>query len=451
LEAGIDGDAYLEHLAEAVRIRTVSFEERARNDPGDILALHAFLRDTYPLTMQKHCTVEAVNDLSLLITWEGTDPDLDPILLMAHMDTVPVEEGTEDDWEVDPFSGEIVDGELWGRGTLDDKGPLITVMEAVEHLLGTGFEPTHTVLIALGHDEEIGGLEGAKQIAELLRERGVRPWFVVDEGGGVADEIPPLTQRQVALVKTAEKGYLSLELKAVGQGGHSSAPPRSTSIGRIAAAVKRLEAKPFPARVGVLEPLFSALGPGLDPRLRRLLDNLRFTGTLVARVLSRQPATAALIRTTTAVTMISGGVKENVLPQEAWAVVNFRILQGDTTASVTDRVERLVGPGISVEQHGINRTEPSATSSTESAAWDVVRRSVEETYPDALVAPWTLSAATDSRYFADIAGDVYGFASFTTPIDAFDRIHGTGERMRTSDAEQAVSFFCRLIRNAQPS
>jgi carboxypeptidase PM20D1 len=448
LEPGIDGEAYLEHLAEAVRIRTVSFEER--NHPGDIYAVHTFLRDTYPLTMQKHCTVETVNDLSRLITWEGTDPDLDPIVLMAHMDTVPVEEGTEADWEVDPFSGAIVGDELWGRGTLDDKGPLIAVMEAVEHLLGTGFEPRRTVMIALGHDEEIGGLEGAAHTAALLRERGVRPWFVIDEGGAVVDELPPLTKRQVALVKTSEKGHITLKLTAAGQGGHSSTPPKSTAIGNLATAIKRLEAKPFPARVGVLEPLFTALRPGLDPRTGRVVDNLRFTGPLVARALSRQPETDALIRTTTAVTMVSGGVKENVLPQEAWAIVNFRILQGDSLASVVERVEKLVGPGVSVEPHGTHRDEPSRVSSTESDAWGVVKQSIEETYPDALVAPWILTGATDSRHFADIAGDVYGFGAFTLAIGEYG-IHGTGERMRTSDAEPAVSFFCRLIRNAQPS
>ena len=441
IEPGVDGDAFLEHLAHAVRIRTVSHEEPERNHSEAFVELHAFLRGTYPLAMQERCTVEAVNDLSLLITWEGNDPDLDPILLMAHMDTVPIEAGTEDDWEVEPFSGETVDGELWGRGTLDDKGPLIAVMEAVEHLLGTGFEPRRTVMIALGHDEEIGGIEGAAHTAALLGERGIRPWFVVDEGGGVADEIPPLTKQQVALVKTAEKGFLSLKLTAVGRGGHSSVPARSSAIGNLAAAIRKLESKPFPARVGALEPLFAALRPGFEPRTRRVLDNLRFSGPLVARVLSRRPATDALIRTTTAVTIVSGGVKENILPYEAWAVVNFRILHGDTTTSVIDRVERLVGSDIAVEPYGTQRREPSRVSSVESEAWHVVKLSIEETYPDALVAPWTLAAGTDSRHLADIAGDIYGFGPFTSAIDAFDRIHGTGERMRVDDAEAMVSFF----------
>ncbi len=449
IEPGIDGDAFLEHLAEAVRIRTVSYEEAQRNHPGPFYDLHSFLRHTYPLTTQKHCTVEAVNDLSLLITWEGTDPDLDPIVLMAHMDTVPVEEGTEKAWDVDPFSGDIVEGELWGRGTLDDKGPLIAVMEAVEHLLGIGFEPNRTVMIAFGHDEEIGGIEGAAHTAALLRDRGVRPWFVLDEGGWVVDHAPPLTSEPVALVGTAEKGYLDLELTAVGESGHSSSPPRSTAIGKLSAAVRRLEENPLPARVEVMEPQFKALGDRIDRRLRPFLTNLRVFGPLVSRVLGRQPQLDPSIRTTTAVTMIEGGVKPNVLPQRAWAVANFRILPGDTIASVTAHVERIVGPDIAVEPHGRNRQEPSGFSSTESEAWLVLERSILETFPEAAVAPWIVYGATDSRYFRDFAGDVYGFNGFTGDGELLGRFHGTGERIRTSDAEQAVSFFCRLIRNAQ--
>lgn len=449
LEPGIDAQAFLDHLGAAIRLRTVSFAERERNDPGDMYALHAFLRDTYPLTLKKHCAVQFVNDLSLLITWEGSDPDLDPIVLMAHMDTVPVEEATEDDWEHDPFSGEVVDGELWGRGALDDKGPLIAIMEAVEHLLSTGFEPARTVMIAFGHDEEIGGAEGAGRTAELLRDAGVRPWMVVDEGGFVFDQIPALTTAPVALVATSEKGYVDLKLTAAGEGGHSSVPPKSTVIGQLAAAIQHLEENPLPAHIEVLVPQFAALAPRLSRGKRLLLTNLNLFGPIVERQLNKDPGIRAIIRTTTAVTMVSGGVKPNVLPQEASAVVNFRILPGDSIQTVIDHVKGLVGPEISVEPFGEFRVEPSDLSSTESEAWRVLATSIEETFPDAVVAPWVLTAATDSRHFRDIAGDVYGFNGFSLTLGTAGRFHGTGERIPTSDAEQAVSFFCRLIRNAQ--
>lgn len=447
-EPGIDAPACLDHLSAAIRIRTVSHEERERNHPGAFYEFHAFLRDTYPLTTRV-CAVEAVNDLSLLITWEGTEPQLDPIMLMAHMDVVPIEDGTEEDWDVEPFSGAVVDGEVWGRGALDDKGPLIAIMEAVEHLLRKGFEPRRTVLLAFGHDEELGGFRGAAEIATILLARRIRPWIVIDEGGWVVDRVKPLTDQPVALVATTEKGYVELELTAFGAGGHASSPPPSTAIGKLAAALARLEANPLPTHVEVLGPQFAALASRLTPQMRLLLANLRLTGPIVARQLLKDPLTAATIRTTTAVTMVAGGVKPNVLPQEARAVVNFRILPGDSIESVTTHVERLVGPDIAVERHGDHWSEPPEPSSTESPAWEVLAHSVEETFPEAVVAPWTMSGATDSRHFRDIASDVYGFNAFTGDREILGRFHGTGERIRAADAARAVSFFVRLIRNAQ--
>jgi len=450
VEPGIDTEAFLVHLAEAVRIPTVVYAERDRNDPADILAMHAFLREAYPLTHAR-CRVETVNDLSLLFTWEGTDANADPIVIMAHMDVVPVEPGTEGDWTIGPYNGETLDGELWGRGTLDDKGPLIATMEAVEPLMSSGFEPRRTVILAIGHDEEIGGAEGAARVAELLRDRGVRPWFVVDEGGMVPDQLAPLTGEPVAMVKIAEKGYVDVELTATGEGGHSSFPPAESTIGKLATAIRRLEDNPIPARVTVLAPFFAALAPKLDPRFRPILTNLKVTGPVVSRLLSARPETNVMIRTTTAVTMVSGGVKPNVMPQEASAIVNFRILPGDTIDSVIEHVRTTVGDGIEVRPVGEMRSEPSRFSSVESEAWEVMSRSISETFPEASVAPWILTGATDSRYYEDFAGDIYGFAPFTGDMESLGTIHSTGERIRTSDAERAVSFFCRLIRNAQPA
>ena len=322
------------------------------------------------------------------------------------------------------------------------------MLEAAEHLIESSFEPTRTILIVSGHDEETGGLQGAKQIAELLAERGVTPWFVVDEGGAVADEMPRLSTEPVALVKTAEKGYLTLKLIARGDGGHSSAPQRRTTIGTLASALKALESHPVEARVSMAEPTFRALEPRLSRLLRALLGNLKVTGPLVARLLSMDPATDALIRTSTAITMISGGVKENVIPQEAWAVVNFRIIPGDTVESVIAHVRKVVGAKIEVVIHGEHYDEPSPVSSIESEAWITLTSTIDEVFPEALVAPWTLIGATDSRHFAGIAGDVYGFFPFTLSIADLGRLHGTGERIRVGDAERAVRFYVRLFERA---
>jgi carboxypeptidase PM20D1 len=449
MEPGVDGDAFLEHLGQAVRLSTVVFEDRSQNDPADITAFHEFLRDAYPLTHQT-CAVETINELSLLYTWEGSDPQAEPMVLMAHMDVVPIEPGTEGDWTHGPFSGELADGHLWGRGVLDDKGPLIAMIEAVEHLIAAGFEPTRTIHLAFGHDEELGGAQGGREVAATLRDRGVRPWLVLDEFGIVADSLPPLSKSPVALVKVAEKGYLNVKLTARTAGGHSSEPPASTAVGQIGAAVHRLETHPLPARVGVLGPFFAALTPVMDPKIAAVLNNLRITGPIVAKLLGAKQETNSMIRTSTAVTMVSGGVKPNVLPQEAWAVVNFRILPGDSAESVLAHVHDVVGPGIGIEPFGEMRSEPSPSSSTDSEAWAGLRRTIEETFPDSTVAPWIMPGATDSRFYMPFAGDVYGFGPFTTDMSEVRGVHGTDEAMRAADADGAVSFFCRLLRNAQP-
>lgn len=446
LEPGIDGQAFLDHLARAVQIDTTVHTDRTLNNPAAMLAMHAFIADTYPKVAER-CTREVVNGQSLLYTWEGTDPGAAPIVLMAHMDVVPVEPGTHDDWTVGPFSGAVVDSHLWGRGSLDDKGPLVAILEAVEHLLVDGFVPARTVHLAFGHDEEIGGAEGAKLIAEGLETRGVRPWFVLDEGGGVVDDLPMMSELPVALVKTAEKGSLSVTLTATGDGGHSSIPPASTAAGTLAKALVALESNPMPSRVRALEDFVAAVAPRMDPKVRALMTNLRVTGPAVAKLLASKPTTDALIRTTTAITMLSAGVKDNVLPQEATAVVNFRILPGDTVDDVLDHVRDVVGSDIDVAIRGDHAWGPLMSSSIESEAGSVVAAAVADTFPEAVVAPWTLTGATDSRHYASMAQDIYGFGPFT--LDAgMSGIHGTDERVRVADAERAVSFYCRLLRLA---
>ena len=446
LEPDVDPQAFLDHLGRAVRIDTTVHTDRSLNDAAAMIAMHTFIADTYPLVAER-CTREIINGQSLLYTWEGTDPAAAPIVLMAHMDVVPVESGTHDDWTVAPFSGAIVDGHLWGRGSLDDKGPLVAILEAVEHLLSDGFSPARTVLLAFGHDEEIGGFEGAKRIAEVLEERGVAPWFVLDEGGAVDDEIPMMTDRPVALVKTAEKGWISLALTARGEGGHSSIPPASTAAGTLARALVALESNPMPPRVRVLEDLVAAVAPRMDPKVRALMTNLRVTGPVVTKLLASKPTTDALIRTTTAITMLSAGVKDNILPQEATAIVNFRILPGDTVEAVLDHVATVVGPDIAIATHGEPSSEPLAPSSLASDAGEALSAVIAETFPEAVVAPWTLTGATDSRHFAAITSNIYGFAPFTMD-DTLLGIHGTNERVRVGDAERAVSFYCRLLRRA---
>lgn len=447
-EPGSPGDLYLEHLAAAVRIATISNEDRSLTDPAPFAAFHSFLGVTYPLIHQS-LSREVVAEHSLLYTWEGADPSVPAVLLMGHMDVVGIEPGTEDGWEHPPFTAERDDEWLWGRGTTDDKCSVIAIFEAVESLLAEGFRPDVTLYLAVGHDEEIGGGLGAASVSALLASRGVRLDFVLDEGGAVVTGLLPGVTRSVALVGIGEKGYLNVELVAEGAGGHSSVPPAHTAVGHLAAAVASLEANLLPAHLDTQAGFFAALAPvmgGVGGLALRHADRL---GPLVERRLSASPPGNALIRTTTAVTMIGGGVKPNVLPQSARAVANFRVIPGDTVQSVLAHVRAVVGEGITVRQlPGGFSAEPSSLSSTESEAFRVVVEAIGEAFSDAAVAPWIVMGATDSRHYIPIAGDVFRFSPFRmTPAD-LGRMHGTGERLRLSDADGALAFYRTVVQKA---
>jgi carboxypeptidase PM20D1 len=445
---GEAGRVYLDHLAEAVRIPTVSREDRSLIDRAPFEEFHAFLARTYPRVHQD-LSRELVADYSLLYTWEGADPGAPAVLLMGHLDVVGVEPGTEGDWDCPPFAGERDDEYLWGRGTTDDKGSVIALFEALEGLLTAGFRPDVTLYLAIGHDEEIGGTEGAAAIAALLASRGVRLDFVLDEGGTVITGYLPGLKAPLALVGIGEKGYLNVEMVAEGSGGHSSVPPIHTAIGLLAAAVQRLEGAPMAARLVEQKGFFDALAPAVAGLPGLALRNLNRLAPLVERRLSSVPVGNALIRTTGAVTMIEGGVKPNQLPQSARAVANFRVLPGDTVAGVLDHVRAVAGEGITVRQlEGGFSAEPSRLADTGSASYRLLAETIAEVFPEAVVAPWIETGATDSRHYLPVAENVYRFSPFRSTPEDMGRMHGTGERLRLADADGLVAFYQRLVRRA---
>lgn len=437
------GEEFLERLAEAIRIPTVSTD--SGYDPEVFDRFHRFLETAFPRIHQR-LQREVIEGHSLLYTWRGSDPDARPFLLMAHQDVVPIEPGTEDGWDQEPFSGHRDDAHLWGRGALDDKGSLVALLMAVEGLLADDFTPVPTIYLFLGHDEESGG-RGAAAAADLLGARGVSFSFVLDEGGAVAESLLPGVGAPLALVGIGEKASLDVEITARGEGGHSSAPPPHTAIGRVAAAVKAIEDHPMPARLEVQRPFFKALASVMGGFRAVMLRHADRFGPLLARRLSATPMTAALIRTTSAATVIAGGIKSNLLPQEARAIVNFRIIPGDTVAGVVDHVRSLVGDEVrvSTKSFGGGPADPPALSSIESSGFAAVADTIAEVYPGVAVAPWILLGATDSRFFRSIADDVYRFVPFTVTPEDMSRIHGTAERVRLADAAGAVAFYRRLI------
>jgi carboxypeptidase PM20D1 len=448
----VDADAAAHALARAIRIETVSLSREAPPAGDAFDALWLELETLFPrVHAAGGLERERVATWSRLYRWPGRDPSLAPLLLLAHTDVVPIDPGTEEAWSEPPFSGVVAGGEVGGRGAIDDKGSLVAILAAEEDLLAAGFVPQRTLLLGFGHDEEIGGDDGARAIAETLAERGVHPALVLDEGGVVSEGMIPGLDL-VALVGVAEKGSVSLSLVAEAPGGHSSMPPPQSAVGIAAAAVRTLETRPPPARLGATtRATLYALAPELSWLPRLALGNADLLTWPLLRVFRTNPALDAAVRTTTAATVIHGGAKANVLPKRVTATVNFRILPGDSVDGVIEharlaisdeRVRIQIAPGTSPR-------EPSPESPAEGPAWDLLQGAIAARFPDAVVAPYLVLGGTDARHFTPICDDVYRFLPFRMTPESRTRMHGTDERLAVEDLANAVGFYRELIRRAQ--
>ncbi len=446
----VDAEGAAARLAGALAIPTLSNRDRSRMDRGAFLALHDYLQKCFPGVHQT-LEFETVNELSLLYRWPGSDPSLPPLLLMAHLDVVPVAPGTEGDWTHPPFGGVVADGFVWGRGSLDVKSGVTGILEAAERLLAEGFTLRRTLYIAFGHDEEVGGEEGMARIAALLSERGVRIGCVLDEGGAVSRGVLPGVAGEVAMVGIAEKGYVNLTLSARAEGGHSSMPGRRTAIGALGSGLSRLQERPCPADLSFTALTFSHLGRALPFRQRIAWANLWLFGPLLKRRLATSAKLDAGQRTTIAPTMVNSGVQENVLPAKAEAVVNCRILPGDTIASVADHVRRAVAdPSLTVEVRG-EGSEPSPVADPASPEFARLAEAIAQAAgnPALPVLPYLVVGATDSRYWCGRADQVLRFLFNRLEGEDFRRIHGTDERIAVTNYASTVRFYAQLIRNFQ--
>ncbi|MGV7927746.1 MAG: M20 family peptidase [Spirochaetota bacterium] len=446
--SGIDQRAIAENLSRAIQLRTISHQDPAKFDGPTFLAFHRLLESSFP-KVHKTLSKETISKYGLLYTWKGTDPKRKAILLLGHIDVVPVEDGTEKDWTHPPFSGAIADGYIWGRGTLDIKLNVMGILEAVEHLLATGYRPQQTIYLAFGHDEEVSGLNGAKKIAAMFKERGVALDYTLDEGGCVIEGAIAGLPAPAALVGIAEKGYLSLEFSVDGEGGHSSMPPRQTAAGILCAAIAKLEKNQFPTRIeGAALQMFRFLGPEMSFTNRLVLGNMWLLGGVLKSMLLKSPSMAASIRTTTAPTMLQGSVKENILPIKATAVVNYRILPGDTMESVMKRAEKVIGDNRVKIRALEGGSVPSPVSDTGSASFSTLQKTIHQSFPGVIVAPYLVLGATDSRYYTGVSASVYRFTPLTLKNEDLKRMHGTNERISVTNYEQVVKFFIQLIRNS---
>jgi carboxypeptidase PM20D1 len=446
----VDAQSASQRLSEAIKIPTISYENYANFQGAELLRFHIYLEKSFP-QVHKSLKKEVINKYSLLYTWPGRDLKLKPIVFMAHMDVVPVEEKTMNEWKYKPFDGSIAEGYIWGRGSLDNKSNLMGIMEAVEGLLAKGFQPQQTIYIVSGHDEELGGRQGAVKIAELFQSRGLVIDYVIDEGMVITDGIIPGVAARVGLVGIAEKGFISVELQAKGGGGHSSMPPRETTVGILCKAVAKLENNPFPARLdGPAKYLFDYAGREMSFVNKMIMANLWLTESLLKGQLQKSNATNAMIRTTTAPTMLEGSNKDNVMPNVARAVVNFRILPGDTPESVLEYVRKTVNdPRVEIKPASKEIQSPSPVAGIDSKSFLAIQKSIRQIFPDVIVAPSLAIVASDSRHFAGLTRDIYKFAPMVLKASDTGRLHGIDERIAVDNYTQLIKFYMQLIINSQ--
>lgn len=429
-------DVY-QNLAKAIQYQTISFSEDAIPDSTAFFGFHRFLKETFPL-VHENLSLEKINEYSLLYKWEGSESSKKPIILMSHQDVVPVDEPTLGDWEAGPFEGKITDTHIIGRGTMDDKGTLVGLMEAVEKLLAESFVPVQTIYLAFGHDEEVGGSNGAAAIAKHLKAKGVHAAMTLDEGGFIAEDIVPGVNSPVAMVNLAEKGFASFRLIVETTGGHSSQPPRENTIGMLAQAIVDLENNQRPYKL--VKPV--------DYQLEYMGAELPFFQKMAFANpwLFKKPILEALnAHTTTAATIIDGGVKNNVIPTVAEATINFRILPGESIESTQQHIEATISDKIKVETVGF-LTNPSPVSSIDSDAFKTLEQTIRDMFPTSIVVPGLVGGGTDARYFYDISEDVFRFYPIRIGPDSMTRFHGIDEKISKDNYKEIIEFSYHLIK-----
>lgn len=434
----------MQRLARLIAVPTVSRADPADTEWAEFARFREVLAETFPLVHER-LERELVAEHTLLLRWPGTGSGA-PVVLMAHQDVVAP--GTKT-WSHPPFGAELHgSGEnlaLWGRGTIDDKGSLAGILEAVEHHLAAGHQPSRDVYLVFGHDEETHGT-GAAAAAALLAARGVHPEFVLDEGGAIVSGFLPGVTAPLAAIGLAEKGVMFLELTVDEPGGHGSTPPPISAIGRLARAIARMDAKPFPSVfTATARGMFQAAGRGATGLLGVLYRGAAWSGPILRRALvASGPEGNAMTRTTRVATTIEGGHARNAIPEQASAVVNLRVLPGSTVAESVDFVRRAIGdPAVAVTV--LDGSEPSPVSPASGPGWDLITEVLAELEPAAIPTPYTQTGATDARHFTTISDRVYRFTPFELSAAERGGLHAVDERIRVSSYRRGLAFYRAFV------
>ncbi|NJN26497.1 MAG: M20/M25/M40 family metallo-hydrolase [Cyclobacteriaceae bacterium] len=401
-------------LAKAISIATVSYENVSDLDTAAFQEFGELLRHSYPL-VHAHLSRKVFNNYSYLFTWQGSDVQLKPVVLVAHLDVVPVAEDDAGAWAFPPFGGIIDQGTVWGRGALDDKVSVMGILEAVEFLLGQNFAPQRTVLLAFGHDEEVGGQQGAKAIAEYMEREQISAEFVLDEGYAITHGLVPGVLTDVALIGIAEKGFASVDLSVEIDGGHSSMPHESTAIEALSRAVTRLADHPFDAEISSpVKQFISFVGPEMRFQEKLVFANSGIFESAILNIYQQSFASRALVQTTVVPTIFHAGIKDNVVPGRASVTVNYRILPGTSIDEIVEKTKQAIGDDRIELRLRDFRSEASPVSATDTRAFEIVSKSIKEVYPTVITVPNLVIAATDSRHFANISDGIYRFCPSTS-------------------------------------
>lgn len=440
-----DEQLALTHLSQSLQFPTISHQTLLPETEQAFQALRQYLKSSFPLVFSQLelKTFKA----GLLLRWKGQKSALKPILMAAHLDVVPAE--APHSWLHPPFSGELDREFIWGRGALDDKNTALALLEACESLLKQGWQPQRDLYLALGQDEEIGGQQGAALMASYLRQAGIQLEAVLDEGLAILPGSMIGLEPPVALIGIAEKGYLTLELKVDQTGGHASMPQADTAVDILAQALVKLHQAPLPARLsGPASELFKWLSPEMQGLQKFALANLWLFEPILLQQLQAKPSTNALIRTTMAPTMLSASPKENVLAASAQALINLRVLPGDTPEQIQSHFRQCINDSrvqIRSLAGGFGGLA-SRVSATDSAFFQSLSTTIRQVFPTALIAPSLVLAATDSRHYEDLSENTYRFMPVPLSVADLERIHGKDERLSHSDYLHSIVFFQALIK-----
>ena len=434
------------HLSKAIQFKTISHKVEML-DKKALNGLVKFLETTYP-NFHKVAQKNVFSTHTLLYKWEGSDTSLKPVMYMGHMDVVPIERATEEQWLHPPFSGNIQNGFIYGRGALDDKCTVIGLLEASEMLAKEEFKPKRTIYILFGQDEEIGGGQGAELVAEKFKEEGLELEMIWDEGTVIGKNLVPGMPDEVALIGISEKGYISYNLTCQIPGGHSSMPPINSAISNLNRALVAIADNPFPYKISKpVEGFIQYIGP-VSPFMNKLaFSNKWLFEPLIFKSYAATGSGRALIQTSMSATIVKAGVKDNVVPSKAQAIVNCRILPGENMETTLAYLNNIINDTTIKITPQETQQNPSQSSSYKNVYFQTLGSVVKTVYPKSNVSPFLMLGATDSRHFDGLCNKIYKFAPFVYTYDDLALLHGINEKISIENFNKGIQVYYMSMKN----